>query len=197
MPELLATKSLEFDNEEDNRPIKLFFQDEARFGRIDNVTSCWVPKGSRALVGNQIIREYTYLYGAFCPETGDSLSLILPYANGDCMNIFLKSMSEKFIEYRIILAMDNASWHSSKIGFDNIVPLFQPAHSPEVNPSERVWKHVRENGGFKNRTFDNLIDVELALCSAVTDILECKETIKSLTGFPWVTNAILGNMIAG
>jgi transposase len=56
----------------------------------------------------------------------------------------------------------------------DFVPLFQPVHSPEVNPAERVWKHIRENGGFKNMTFDNLTDVELALCYAVTDILENK-----------------------
>jgi hypothetical protein len=193
----LAAKSLEFKNLEDDRPIKLFFQDEARFGRIDSVSSCWVPKGCRALAGNQIVREYTYLYGAFCPETGDSLSLILPYANSDCMEFFLKSLSENFYQYRIILAMDNASWHSRKTDIDNIVPLFQPAHFPEVNPAERVWKHIRENGGFKNKTFDSLNDVEISLCSAVRNILENKETIKSLTGFKWITNAILGNVIAG
>ena len=186
----MAAQSLSFKNQEDTRPIKLFFQDEARFGRIDNIGSCWVPKGSRALVGSQIVREYTYLYGAFCPETGDSASLILPYANGDCMNIFLKTMSEKFPNYRIILGMDNASWHSSEIDIDNIVPLFQPAHSPEVNPAERVWKHIRENGGFKNRTFDNLNEVELALCAFANDVLTDKETIKSLTGFPWILKAI-------
>ena len=60
LPELLASKSLKFRNQEDTRPIKLFFQDEARFGRIDRVCSCWVPKGGRALAGNQIVREYTY-----------------------------------------------------------------------------------------------------------------------------------------
>ena len=193
----MATQSLKFKNQEDTRPIKLFFQDEARFGRIDNIASCWVPQGGRALVGNQIVREYTYLYGAFCPQTGDSCSLILPYANGECMDIFLKLLSEKYPEYRIILAMDNASWHSSKIDIDNIVPLFQPAHSPEVNPAERVWKHIRESGRFKNKTFDSLADVEMAICNAVNDILGNKDTIKSLTGFWWIKNAILGSMVTG
>ena len=193
----MATCSLKFENQGDTRPIKLFFQDEARFGRIDNIASCWVPQGCRALVGNQIIREYTYLYGAFCPQTGDSFSLILPYANGECMDIFLKLFSENYPEYRIILAMDNASWHSSEISIDNIVPLFQPAHSPELNPAERVWKHIRESGCFKNKTFDSLADVETAICTAVNDILSNRETIKSLTGFGWIKNATLGNLIAG
>jgi transposase len=48
LPELLETKSLEFKDAQDTRPVKLFFQDEARFGRIDSVSSCWVPEGSRA-----------------------------------------------------------------------------------------------------------------------------------------------------
>ena len=105
----MASKSFEFKNQEDTRPIKLFFQDEARFGRIDNISSCWVPKGCRASAGNQIVREYTYLYEAFCPETGDCFLLILPYANKECMNTFLNMMSENFSNYRMIIAMDNAS----------------------------------------------------------------------------------------
>ena len=192
----MAAKSLEFNNQEDTRPIKVFFQDEARFGRIDNVCSCWVPKGCRALAGNQIVREYTYLYGAFCPETGESFSLILPYANGDCMNVFLKMMSEKFSHYRMIIAMDNASWHSKKNYIENIVPLFQPPHSPELNPAEHMWEHIRENGGFKNNTFATIHDVEQKLCTVVLILLDDKEKVKSLTGFRWVLDAISDSMIA-
>ena len=192
----MATKSSEFINQEDTRPIKLFFQDEARFGRIDTVCSCWVPKGSRALAGNQIVREYTYLYGAFCPETGDSFTLILPYANNNCMNAFLKAMSEEFSHYRMIIAMDNASWHSKENVIENIVPLFQPSHSPELNPAEHVWEYIRENGGFKNQTFESLRHVEENLCAAIQKLLNDKEKIKSITGFRWVLNAISDNLIA-
>jgi transposase len=186
----LESKSLEFKNKEDKRPIKLFFQDEARFGRIDNIVSCWVPSGNRALVGNQIIREYTYLYGAFCPETGESFLLILPYANKDCMEVFINMMSEQFIDYRIIMAMDNASWHNSNIEIENIVPLFQPPRSPEVNPAEHIWEYIRENEGFKNRTFNTLEEVEINLCKAAEKLLIDKERVKSLTGFDWVLKAI-------
>jgi len=79
----LAAKSLEFTNKEGTRPIKLFYQDEARFGRIDNIAVCLVPKGMRAKVGKQIIRKYTYTYTALCPETGENASLILPLQIAD------------------------------------------------------------------------------------------------------------------
>ena len=148
------------------------------------------------MTGNQIVREYTYLYGAFCPETGDNFSLILPLANGDCMNVFLKMMSEEFSHYRMIVAMDNASWHNKENDIENIVPLFQPPHSPELNPAEHVWEHIRENGGFKNQTFETLRDVEQNLCAAVLKLHNDKEKVKSLTGFKWVLNAISDSLIA-
>jgi hypothetical protein len=186
----LASKKLEFVNQEDSRDVKLFFQDESRFGRIDNTASCWVPKGSRATVGSQIIREYTHLYGAFCPETGEQFSMVLPYTNGECMNVFMAEFAKEFSNYRVIMAMDNASWHSAYDNTDNIVPLFQPAHSPELNPAEHIWQHLKENGGFKNWTFNSIAEVEQQLVDAVNTLLTDREAVKSITGFKWILEAI-------
>ncbi|KAA6340452.1 hypothetical protein EZS27_011700 [termite gut metagenome] len=165
----MASKSAEFTNKEDPRAIKLFFQDEARFGRIDNICSCRVPPKGRAIVGNQLIREYTYAYSTVCPETGESFSLILPYANADCMNVFMELVPKTFKGYRIIMVMDGASWHrGDKLKkWENIVPLFQPAYSPEVNPIESLWHHIREKGKFKNTTFHSLGEVESRLVQVI------------------------------
>jgi transposase len=183
-------KSLEFKNQNDNRPVKLFFQDEARFGRIDNISSCWVPPGGRAKVGSQIVREYTYVYLAACPETGERFSLILPYVNQNCMNIFMQGLSEVFGNYRIVMVMDRASWHSGENVKkpENIVSLFQPAYSPEVNPVENLWHHIREDGRFKNKTFNTLEEVELKLVEELNKLDE--KTVKSITLFRWIKDAI-------
>ncbi len=168
----MDAKQLEFNEPLDSRPIKLFYQDEARFGRIDNVSSCWVPKGKRASVGNQIIRKYTYAYSAICPETGESYSLILPYANGACMDIFMEGLSTHYKNYRIIMAMDRASWHTGDKTkkWDNIVPLFNPPYSPELNPVENIWHHLRENYRFKNKTFESLEHLESKLSDALSEL---------------------------
>ena len=186
----MAAKSLEFKNKADKRPIKLFFQDEARFGRIDNISSCWVPPKQRANVGKQIIREYTYAYTAVCPETGESYSLVLPYANTDCMNIFMEGLSEQFKNYRIILAMDRASWHTGEKAknWDNIRPLYLPAYSPELNPVENLWHHIREKGNFKNTTFSSMEEVEERLVENLNKL--DKETVKSICLFSWIKSAI-------
>ena len=161
----------------------MFFQDEARFGQIDNICSCWVPREQRAKLGNQIIRKYTYAYSAVCPETGEAYSLILPYANTECMNIFMQGISEEFKDYRIIMAMDRASWHTGEKAkqWKNIVPLFQPAHSPELNPVESLWHHIREKGGFKNTTFSSMEEVENRLSEQLKNL--DKKDVKSICLF--------------
>ena len=64
-----------------NRRVRLMFQDEAGFGRINKPNYCWCEKGIRPCVPYHHIREYRYAYGAVEPITGDSCFLVMPYCN--------------------------------------------------------------------------------------------------------------------
>jgi putative transposase len=164
--------------------------DEARFGRIDNASACWVPPKGRAIVGSQIIRDYTYAYAAVCPETGEHFSLILPYVGNECMDLCLRELSVHYKNYRMILAMDGASWHGEDLvrAHENIVPLVQPPYSPELNPVESLWHYFRETGGMHNTTFNSLEEVEEKLAELLKNLDE--NTVKSITLFNWIKNAI-------
>ena len=70
------------------------FADEARFGRMNRPRPCWAPKGVRPEVACQLIREFTYLYGAVCPGDGACVFLILPAADTECFQIFLYALAE-------------------------------------------------------------------------------------------------------
>mgnify|MGYP001051541907 FL=1 len=72
------------------KKIRLMFQDEAGFGRINKPKYCWCGEGIRPSVPCHHIREYRYAYGAVEPMTGDGYFLVMPYCNTVCMNIFLK-----------------------------------------------------------------------------------------------------------
>jgi len=106
------------------------------------------------------------------------------------MKIFLRHISETFADYRVVVVMDRAAWHTSiKTGeWENIVPLLQPPYSPEVNPVENLWHHIRELGGFKNTTFNTMNEVELKLAEELKKL--DKETVKSITLFRWIKDAI-------
>ncbi|KAA6326088.1 hypothetical protein EZS27_024764 [termite gut metagenome] len=106
------------------------------------------------------------------------------------MDVFMELVSKEFKEYRIIMVMDGAAWHrGDKLKkWENIVPLFQPAYSPEVNPIESLWHHIREKGKFKNTTFHSLGEVENRLVEVINAL--DKDTLKSITLFNWIKAAI-------
>lgn len=87
--------------------------DEGRFGRIDEVRSCWCPKGIRPTVPQQMVRQYVYAYAAVAPSHCQMTCLILPYANTKMMNLFLEQVSVEFAEYFIVMQVDRADWHRS------------------------------------------------------------------------------------
>lgn len=70
--------------------IRVMFQDEGRFGRINDPRRCWAPGGVRPSIGKQIIRGFTYVYAAVSPTDGVLDSLILPEVSAEAMSIFLQ-----------------------------------------------------------------------------------------------------------
>ena len=60
-----------------NKPVRIMFQDEAGFGRINTPKYCWTD-GNRPSVPCHHIREYRYVFGAVDPCTGDDYFLVTP-----------------------------------------------------------------------------------------------------------------------
>lgn len=136
----------------------------------------------------QLVRQYTYAYAAICPETGESHSLILSGSNTEIFNLYLDDLSEVFSKYRIILCSDNAGRHTSKALEvpENIVFLYLPPYSPQLNPVEHLWDYIREKKGFNNRVYNSMDEVIEALSIALNQIYDEKDTIKSLCNFKWL-----------
>lgn len=176
----------------DTRPINLWAQDEARFGRMNNLKRCWAPPGVRPVVHLQRVREYIYVFSVTSPWTGDSFSLILPLCNTNSMTMFLQQFSEQYSNFRNIIIVDRATWHVTKKlpQFDNIRFIFLPPGSPELNPAEHLWDHIREKY-FANKIYDSIDEVEDHMIKALKNIANDKQPIKSLVGFNWLTKFII------
>jgi hypothetical protein len=102
LPEALKEICATWDHEEiKHAPIKLIFQDEARFGRISDVRRCWAPLPLRPVCQAMITRECTYAYGAVDVATGELDWLILPKVNTHCMQIFLDELAQRHLKNRI------------------------------------------------------------------------------------------------
>jgi len=168
--------------------VRLMFQDEAGFGRINKPKYCWCRKGLRPSVPCHHIREYRYAYGAVEPQTGESFFLVLPYCNTDCMNVFLRGLSFAYPDDFILLVADGALWHKSK-GLEipeNIELLSLPPYTPEMNPIEQIWAWLRLHG-FRNEVFQTLEKVVIRLCDTICSL--SADTIKSITHRSWILHS--------
>jgi transposase len=55
-----------------------------------------------------------------------------------------------------LMQMDQASAHQGLALScpENIIPIFQPSHSPQLNPMERLWQFIKRQ--FKGESFSHL-----------------------------------------
>ena len=184
------TLSKRFKEEETYNKVRLMYQDEAGFGRISKMSSCWAPQGIRPSIPSHYMREYRYCYGAVDAQTGDSFFLIAGGCNTEWTNEFLRQVSQAYPDDYILLVMDNAIWHkSSTLEIpSNIELAFIPPYTPEMNPIEQVWKEIRKRG-FKNKDFQTL-EAVIDKLQEVIQGLE-KSVLKSTVSRQWTLKRFL------
>ena len=168
------------------------FEDEARFGRMSDPIRCWAPAGCRPQVPTHRVRQYTHVFGSVCPQDGELISLILPYADTAAMSFYLAEVSRRHPDEHILMFLDRAGWHQAKalIVPDNLSLDWLPPYSPQCNPQELVWREVRRTP-FGNHDYDSMDAVEDALAHRLRQLESSPAQIRSLTGFGWILNVTL------
>lgn len=156
------------------------------------MTRVWADRGSRPRAVRQTAYQWIYLFGAVCPATGAANGWLMPTANTDTMNIHLRDLSRQLDpDVHALLILDQAGWHGSKAlhvpGNITLLPL--PAYSPELNPVELVWQHLRQHH-LSNRQYADHEALFQAGAKAWNTLAEQPERIRSLCSFPWVESAI-------
>lgn len=167
------------------------FQDEARFGRINDVRRCWAPKPVRPLCKAMLTHEYTYAYASCEPATGTMDTLVLPQVNTHCMQIFLDTVAQRHPNDHIVMVMDGAGWHSSKalVAPPNMRLLSLPPYAPELNPVEHLWDELREKC-FHNKVFNSIDALEDDLALGLLAMENTPEVVKSITNWPWIIDVL-------
>ena len=173
------------------QPLRLMFQDEARFGRISDCCYCWCKKPERPMVKAMLCHQYVYAYAAVSPLDGKLDSLVLPEVNATCMQLFLTEVASRYPSENIVMVLDGAGWHKSKSFLmpANLKFLFLPPYSPELNPQEHVWDELREKS-FHNKTFDTLDALEDHLVDALGALEIQNGRIKGIVAWDWIIDAV-------
>ena len=161
--------------------------DEGRFGRVDLPQRCWAPSGTRPACPAQIIREYSYAFAAISPKDGVLESLIYYRADSDVMDCFLRQISEAIPDEHVMLFMDKAAWHTTKKLHipENISISFLPPYSPQLNPTEVLWKELRKEH-FHNRVFKSMDAVDDQLEIALRQMSANPVRVKNFSEVHWM-----------
>jgi transposase len=167
--------------------VTLYCQDESRFGMFTHVGKGLTAKGIKPVCPFQQVFRYTYLFGAYSPVDGDHFELIMPNCSTECFQLFLQHFAERRSDQLNILQVDNAAFHKAKRLEipDNVVLLFQPPYSPELNPAEKIWWKIKR--ATTNLSFPNLEELHTFLCQQVNAL--DKEIVKSICDFQYYQKA--------
>ena len=172
----------------DRLPLRLMFEDEARFGRMSNPRACWAPAPHRPVVNLALVREFRYEYAAVSPWDGGLDYMTAEKMNTDSMSCFLAQISQTYTDEFIVMVLDGASSHKSKdlTVPKNVALVLLPPYSPELNPAEQIWNALRRDY-FANRVFDSLAAATEQAQRGLAAMAAHKEALRQLTNWPWIS----------
>jgi transposase len=168
--------------------VKVFAQDETRLGLLPVIRRRITACGVQPVASVTYQFDNFYLYGAVEPTTGASFFLELPYLNSRAFKWWLDGFAAAFPESLNILVLDNGAGHKAKAVRwpPNVVPVFLPPYSPELNPMERLWRDLK----------DQLADIPVQTIAALSDAMcaiiqrYSPATLYSLTSFTYFVQAV-------
>ncbi len=170
------------------KEVRVYFQDEARFGTQGTITRVWAPRGSRPRAVRQNGREWLYVLMAVCADTGAASALIMPELNTAVVNLFLERFSRELpAGVHAVLIWDGAGSHT---GGDLVVPgnvsvIRLPPYSPELNPVENLWHYLRSHH-WSNRAYEGDKGLEEEAIRSLRAVCQDVEKLKTICNADYI-----------
>ena len=170
--------------------MRVFCHDESRLGLHLPVRRRLTGYGVKPVQVVEPLYESYWLYAAVEPTTGDAFWWELPRLDADCFTLFLDQLSHCYAESLNIVLLDQAPAHvAQRVAIpENVILMWLPAYSPELNPVERLWEDLKG----RIDVGDAQVRASLtALQEHVAGIVQryTPETIASLTGYAYLVEA--------
>lgn len=156
--------------------------------------ACWMRRGQQKRIAAFLASEpSSHMMGAYHWRTGQVFSRVVERKDSQTFIQFLEYLLvECFPTQKIVLVMDNASYHRSK-PVQAALSLFEPRvrvfwllnYCPTLNPIERFWRHL------KDLACANKLDLSLEnLADRVQSILDCQNSEKHLLKISFLKNFV-------
>ena len=158
-----------------------------RVGQKTHRTRVWAKTGTRPRQVTDLRTGCAYLYGAICPERGVGAAMVMQRAETQGMQLHLDEISANIAPgAHAVLVLDRAGWHTTgKLKTPaNITLMPLPPRSPELNPAENVWRHLRQRW-LSNRIFKTYDDIIDAVCDTWKRLIHDPARITSIGTRSW------------
>lgn len=171
-----------------DKPIEVWFQDEARLGQQGTLTRVWARRGSRPRKPRDRRYQWAYLFGAVCPARDIGAALVLPGVSTEAMNLHLAEISTQVAAgAHGVVVCDGAGWHQQGGRLrvpTNLTLLPLPPYAPELNPVENVREYLRGNRLSITvwNSYEQIVD---ACCLAWNTLIHEPGRITSITSQSW------------
>jgi transposase len=134
-----------------------------------------------------------YVFGAACPQTGQTVGLLAPYLNTDTVNAFFRQFEKEVdLSVHVFMIWDQAGFHTSqkvKIPW-NVTIISLPPYSPQLNPIEKLWQYLRQHY-WANRVYDGYDHLRQAANGAWQKVCLNREKIKSICRAEYIQGALI------
>jgi transposase len=136
--------------------IRYWAQDESRFGLKTITRRRLTLQSVKPIVKVQWPFKAFYLYGVVEPSSGACMIQAYDRLNTENFQQFLNDFSAQYPNDFHMLQTDNARFHCANdlVMPDNVMLLYQPPYSPQVNPAEPLWEGAK--GEMANQIFPSL-----------------------------------------
>jgi len=141
-------------------------------------------KGVKPVCDFQQIFKSTHLFGSFSPIDGSHFIQNLGRCTTENFQNYLNNFSLIRPSELKVVILDNGAFHKAKrlIIPHNIVLIFLPPYSPELNPAERIWQTYKRE--FSNQIFSSMDDLNYWLFGLYNNT-SCK-AVKNITAYDYI-----------
>jgi len=170
------------------KPVKIWFADESRYGLLPNHRRVWTRKGLRPHKLWQSKYDWSYCYGAIDPVDGKTVFVQTPSVSMEWTQAFLEQIKSQYPDHEHIVVWDGAGFHpkdaSHEMIPEDIHILKLPPYSPELNPIEKLWDLIQDHTA--NKLWPTIERLDAVVGLHLKDWWENPLKVISLFGKGWI-----------
>jgi len=166
----------------------LFWSDEMRVGLIGQVRRVWAPRGVKVEQAVECKYEWAYLNLAVNGLTGQLCWDWTENMKGVSIAPVVKSWEEDGVK---VIVWDGAPGHRGQAYEEVEAKLIQqPPYSPQLNPAERVFQHLRAE--IEGQVYGTIVAKKKAVEAELEKLVAAPDKVKSLAGWDWIRESVSG-----